>query len=518
MIFINPSANNRKNGLVLMEAFSRPVVPIGIGYLMAVCEREGIKFEFIDVRVENNVPGLIEEYISEMKPPYIFGFSVLTPTFRSAIDISRQLKKHYPDSIICFGGIHPTAVPEEVLSYECVDIVVRGESEDVVPELYRHLKAGSDFTHLEKLSYRRNGRIVHNQMGPTINDLDSLPPFPYHLFDSKRYDLNFVVSSRGCPYKCIFCSNRVSTGLAYRMRSAEPIVEELNMLNNKYGQNDIHFLDDNFLVNKKKIYVLLGEIRKRGLDKKMTFNFQARGDSVDYQVLKDMYDTGFKSVYFGLETASERIMKIINKGETVEQCARAVHMAKSIGFSVIATYIYAFPTETHEDRMKCVRMSKELGIDLVKFNNATPYPGTSLYNTAKRENRLNIQGLYENFYTISAFAENPLKKIPFSYVPKGSTEEEIRNDILFSHFAFYFTFHKIKTIFRQPTKCLKFNYEGTGKTIDFLKEVMRKMPSMSIVGLMLSLKFFQLFLSVLTRKNTSLTMGEFVELFNGFKE
>ncbi|MBT6048238.1 MAG: hypothetical protein HOG49_15660, partial [Candidatus Scalindua sp.] len=161
---------------------------------------------------------------------------------------------------------------------------------------------------------------------------------------------------------------------------------------------------------------------------------------------------------------------------------------------------------------------KELGIDLVKFNNATPYPGTSLYNTAKRENRLNIQGLYENFYTISAFAENPFRKIPFSYVPEGNTEEEIRNDILYSHFAFYFSFNRIKKIFKQPTKGLKFNYEGTGKIIDILKEIMRRMPSMSVVGLMLAVKFFQLFVSVLTKKNTSLTMGEFVKLFTDLKK
>lgn len=518
MILINSSPNNRKSGLVLMDAFSRPLVPVGIGYLLAVAEREGIRAEFIDEQAENDVIGLVRKYIKEMTPPYIFGFSVFTPTFKSAILRSKELKELYPDSIILFGGIHPTAVPEEVLSFDHVDLVLRGESEEVLPKLYRDIKAGRDYTYLKGLSFRRDGQIVHNERGPAIKDLDSLPPFPYHLFNPKQYDLNFVVSSRGCPHKCIFCSNRVATGVAYRIRSAKPIVDNLYLLYHKYGQRHIHFLDDNFLVNRKRIYTLLEEIKKRGLSGKITFSFQARGDNVDYQLLKDMYDTGFNSIYFGLETASERLMKVINKGETVEQCAKAVRMAKDIGFSIVATYIYAFPTETHKDRMDCVRMGKELNIDLVKFNNATPYPGTVLNDIAKRENRLNIQGLYENFYTISAFAESPFKKIPFSYVPEGNTEEEIRNDILYSHYAFYLDINKIRNIFRLPTKGLNFEFEAGRTVIALLKDFFKKLPGILSVGLMLLIKFVQLFFDILMRRNTSLSMRDFIRLFTGFKK
>jgi len=310
-----------------------------------------------------------------MEPPYIFGFSVLTATFKSAIGLSKQLKELYPNSIIIFGGIHPTAVPEEVLSYSHVDFVLRGEGEIILPELYRHIKNRKDFTHLENISYRQNGKIVHNIRSPIIKDLDSFPPFPYYLFDQKKkYDLGFIISSRGCPYKCIFCSNRVTTARGYRYRSAENIVAELEMLYYKYNRKSVLFLDDNFLVNKKRIYLLLEEIKKRDLHKKMIFNFQARGDNTDEKLLKDLYDGGFRSIFFGIETSSNRIMKIIKKGETVEEVVEAVKISKKIGYYVSATFIYALPTETHKDRMDCAMLSKDLQIDMVRFNNATPYP------------------------------------------------------------------------------------------------------------------------------------------------
>ena len=185
-------------------------------------------------------------------------------------------------------------------------------------------------------------------------------------------------------------------------------------MRSKYNKRYVLFLDDNLLVSRKRIYSLLEEIKKSGLDKKMTFNFQARGDNVDYTLLQDLYNSGFRSVFFGLETASERLMKVIKKGETVAQCIEAVKMAKEIGFHVSATFIYGLPGETHQDRLDSVLLSKNLKLDMVRYNNATPYPGTELYEIARKENRLNIQGIYENFNSVSTFIENPFKKIPFS--------------------------------------------------------------------------------------------------------
>lgn len=493
MILINSSP---KDALKIFQPFLPIYVPVGIGNLLAITKREGINAYFVDEQVEDDILGTIRKLTEKIERPYIFGFSVLTAAFKNAITLSEELKKRYPNSFIIFGGVHPTAMPEEVLSYKHIDFVLRGESERSLVELYRSLKDGRDFGLIDNLSFKREDGIVHNKLG-LIDDADAFPQFPYHLFTSKRYDLGFLISSRGCPYDCIFCSNRITTGKRYRFKSPETIGEELELLYNNHHKRYALFLDDNFLVSKERVFRLTNEIKKKGLHTKMTFNFQARGDNVSPELLENLYSAGFRSVFFGLETASERIMRVIKKGETVAKCVEAVKMAKEIGFHVSATFIYALPTETHEDRMACARLSRELKIDMARFNNATPYPGTELHKIAVREGRLNIQGLYENFNSVGTFVENPFKKIPFSYIPEGNTEKEIRNDILYSYFLFYFDISKMKRLFTRPSEGVGWFNAGEG-----LIAMCKKIPSLFFLGFMLFFKFGKFFLNQISGRAT----------------
>mgnify|MGYP001560701446 FL=1 len=212
MILINSSP---KDALKIFQPFLPIFVPIGVGYLLAFAQQQNIKVKFIDEQIDDNVVAKVIEYVKDMQQPYIFAFSVLTASFKSAILVSQELKNLFPDSVVVFGGIHPTASPEEVLSYKHVDFVIRGEGERELVELYGCIKENRYFTQVEGLSYRKDGAIIHNRVSQNPIDLDSLPGFPYHLFKSDRYDLGFVVSSRGCPHRCIFCRNRVTTGRKY---------------------------------------------------------------------------------------------------------------------------------------------------------------------------------------------------------------------------------------------------------------------------------------------------------------
>lgn len=507
MILINSSP---KDALKIFQPFLPIFIPVGVGCLLAACEQAGIKPRFIDEQVDDNVLDRVEEYVKDMEAPYIFAFSVLTAGFKQAVTVSEELKRKYPGSVILFGGIHPTAAPDEVMSFNHIDAVIRGEGERSLVEFYRCIKGGKDFTGIDGLTYRNDDRIIHNKMPTDIEELDAYPPFPYHLFSHSRYDLGFIISSRGCPYKCIFCSNRITTGKKYRYRSAASIAQELDMLYTKYDRRYVLFIDDNFLVSKKRTYELMDAIKSKGLHKKMTFNFQARGDNVNYELLRDLFDAGFRSVFFGLETASEEIMKTVKKGETVAQCVEAVKMAKEIGFHVSATFIYSLPGETHKDRMDCVRLSNELNLDMVRFNNATPYPGTELYDISKSEDRLHVKGLYENFNSVSTFIENPFNKIPFSYVPSGNTEEEIRMDILLSYLIFYLDFSRLKSIFASPDKGVGWFNAG-----EELMEFVKKIPPLLLMGALLTAKFSELFLYILRGKGSA---SSFREIYSMFRE
>ncbi len=487
MILINSSP---KDALKIFQPFLPIYVPVGAACLLAYLRREGIEADLVDEQVEKDALGKISSCAAKMRGPRIFAFSVLTAAFKESILLSGELRKRYPDSIIVFGGIHPTAMPDEALSYGHIDIVIRGEGERPLAELYRCVKNGRDYSRINGLSYRKGEKVFNNPVSAEVEALDNYPRFPYEIFDPKKYDLGFVVSSRGCPYRCIFCSNRVTTGRKYRYHSSAKIADDLELLHAKYGKRSVLFLDDNFLVSKERVYDLIGEIKKRGLDKAMIFNFQARGDNVTYPLLKDLYAAGFRSIFFGIETASERIMKAIKKDETVAQCIEAVGMAKDIGFHVSATFIYGLPGETHEDRKDALRLSRDLDLDMVRYNNATPYPGTELYEIAKGEKRLFIQGLYENFNSVSSFIENPFKEIPFSYVPEGNTEREIRNDILYSYLVFYFDFKRLKSIFANPEKGVGWFNAG-----DRIADLLKKIPAICFLFFILIVKFVKLLMS-----------------------
>ena len=500
MILINSSP---KNALKIFQPFLPISVPIGLGCLAAVCLKEGIPSAFLDEQVEPDMLSAVQKALADFRPPYIFGFSVLTASLKAALDLSKALKARYPDSVVVFGGVHPTAVPAEVLAHEQVDLVVRGEGENILVQLHQRIKNRADVSDLPGLSFRKNGQVVHNPMPADGVDLTSLPPFPYHIFTHEKYDLGFLVTSRGCPYHCIFCSNRVTTGKRYRFISNDLVMEQLEMLYTKRGQTFFMFLDDNFLVDKKRLYDLLERIKARGWHKVLRFSCQGRGDNVDRPLLEAMYEAGFKSIFFGIETASEDLMRLVQKGETVQEVVQAVHLAKSIGFFVSATFIFALPTETHEDRMNAVRLAKRLKLDQVRFNNATPYPGTELYQMAMSQGRMNIQGEYENFVSVSTFIESPFNPIPFSFVPEGSRETEIRNDILFSYLAFYWDYRKLLEIFVKPSQGAKWFDMGKG-----LGSILRKVPAVAYLFSMMGIKFIRMIADVILRRNTSLTLGE----------
>ena len=507
MIIINSSP---KNALKIFQPFLPIFIPIGPAILVNELAAQGITAHLLDQQVVKDVFSEVERLVRNLPKPWIFGFSVLTAAYRAAIETSMELKRRYPDSIILMGGIHPSAAPEEFLKYDHVDYVMRYESEYTLKEFYECAKAGGDPTSIPNLAWRGpDGAVVQSPRDTRRVDINALQPFPYHLFDRRHYDHGFVLSSRGCPYDCIFCSNRVTTGKKYRYNPTATVLAELEKLRDE-GEKFLIFLDDNLLVSKKRIYELLDGIRERGLDKDMTFSFQARGDNVDYQLLKDMYDHGFTSVFFGLETASEEVMKTVKKGETVEQCLNAVRMAKDIGYHVSATFIFALPGETHQDRMDAIRLAKELKLDMVRFNNATPYPGTELFQIAKEQGRLHVQGLYDNFVSVGSFIENPFDKIPFSYVPPQATEREIRNDILFAYFSHYWDWSEMKSALFGEDQGVGWFDMGDG-----LWGMIKKIPALIFLFSMVGVKFLGMFWDVAWGRHTKIKPRELMDVLIG---
>jgi anaerobic magnesium-protoporphyrin IX monomethyl ester cyclase len=427
MIFLCP-AESAFGGL-----FSRYMplsVPIAVGTLAGYLKMHGINTRVFDEQVQVLTPSILRELVQEQEAPYIFGISCMTAHVASAYRMAAMIKSEYPDSIVIAGGIHPTALPEEPLRTGHVDFVVRGEGEVALLELYRTIRSDQDPRNLASLSFHDGDRFVHNPEGPMLPDLDELPMFPFDLFSHPRYDLGFLVSSRGCPYKCAYCSQRMMTGTTYRYKSAQRVIQELDVLINKYNRRIVTFYDDNFCIKKRRVLELCDLIVDANFHKRCKFLLQTRADNFPEDLAPILAESGFTMVGFGMETGSDRIANLIGKGETVQQHLDAVELAKRYNMQVMLYMINGLPTETKKDRYKSFEIIMKTRPHAPKFNNLIPYPGTPMFDDLKQSDRLRIEENWTNFDSTMSATSSIFDKTPMPYVPETTSEFELRRDII----------------------------------------------------------------------------------------
>ena len=394
MIFINTATNSTG----LFKPFFPITLPYSIGYLMAILLKEGVDFAYIDQQVEKNVFKKIEENTIKLHKPYIFCISTLTESYGNAKLISKYLKEKFSDCVILVGGLHPSSMPEETLSHPYFDYVFVGEGEKEILNIYNKIKNRISLSECRGIIYRSNNNIIYNPEAELVTDLNSLPRFPYHLFrHEKKYNFGHMISSRGCPYNCTFCCLKNVGKRRYRYKDAENTVAELELLVSEYKQKEIAFFDDNFLANKDRIYNLCEAIRHSDKLKKCTYSFQARTRDMDKELLQEMYASGFKAVFFGVETVSDSILKEIGKDESHLEIENAIKTSQSIGLKVMTNFLFCLPNETKQVRKECVDFAIRNKVDLAKFNNVVPYPGTVLHDQVKANNKLIVKTDYSNF-------------------------------------------------------------------------------------------------------------------------
>ncbi len=444
MLLINPAAN--KFGGFLSRYV--PVgIPVAIGYIAAYLEQHDIRCAVLDEELLDITPAVLREKVEGLEKPYIIGLSCLTAHVGRGYQIAQMAKKEFPDCIVIFGGLHPTTQPEEALATGYVDFVVRGEGEEVMLKLHQAIRGGDDYSRLLGISYIQNEVIVNNPEAPLIPDINLIPPFPYHLFDNPKYDMGFLTSSRGCPYRCSYCSQRLLTGTTYRYKNADYIVEELDTVINKYNQPSVVFYDDNFCLKSKRVHELCDMIVDRGLHDKAELSVQTRADNViehgGEDLVRHMAESGFKHIGFGLETGIQRLADLTRKDETVEVHLEAKEMCEKYGMDVSFFMIFGFPTETADDRKETFNLVREAKVVATKYNNMIPYPGTPIYNELKDSGRVVITENWANFDSVLAMTTSIFDKTPLPYVPETCSEWELKRDIIRYNLKSYVNFKSI---------------------------------------------------------------------------
>ena len=398
------------NPPTLKGVFSHQLyLPMGLAYLAAILEENGHEVTVLDCpALEINHEELRTEIASF--EPNMVGITSMTPTIQSTLQSALVTKEACPDATVILGGPHATFMDKEMLTQEAaVDIVVRGEGEQTFLELANRMFDLKSIDRVEGITFRNGKQILRTPNRPPIQNLDQLPYPAYKYFPLSKYRLFGklflpIITSRGCPFQCSFCTSSRMFGEQFRARSPKNIVDELEMLRDVYGADAFTFYDDTLTHQKNRIFEICELVKNRKIG--IPWDCQTRVDQVSKEVLTKMRETNCQQIFFGVESGCQEILDALRNKTSIEQTMNAIKWAKEAGLIVAISVMVGYPGETKETLKQTLDFVEKTKPDDVYLSVATPYPGTELRRLVE-DMGLKIStdwGLYD---TLTPVFENP---------------------------------------------------------------------------------------------------------------
>jgi len=418
ILLINPFSFTRDG--------STPYLPYGVLYLAGYLREKGFTVDIFDANADETDPvRIIEE-----KQPFAIGLSVLTgPVIDEALKISRETKKKFKDIKIIWGGLHPTLFPGYVLKEKSVDYIIQGEAEEALAFLMKSLLKGKFDKSIKNVGYREKGKQIVNPMSNKLLDLDDLPMPAWDLVDVPKYIANrffasrvlTMATSRGCPFRCAYCFNQGLPYQKWRAISAKKIYEQLIHLKKRYKINGIQFYEDSFDTDKNRVK----EFCKLMIKNKPGVKWHHFSNIIycDEELLKLEREANCKYIEYGVESGSDRILKMINKAQNVEQIEKAFAICKKVGIKVGALFMIGYPTETMKELTETVDLIERVPAHIPICTIYRPYPGTPLHDYCVKEKgfhfptSLDEQGEFYRFSHMTDEMEN-LSEVDTKYLIK----------------------------------------------------------------------------------------------------
>ena len=392
---------------------------IGLGYLAAVLRKAEYDVKVLDCLISSHdhhsidsgfirygmTDSEIYDVIRSFQPDVVGISSMFTSYFRDAHNVAKITKQHRPDTLVIFGGSHTTTFPERVLEDPNVDLAVIGEGELTLLDVFERYKAKRSYHGIRGTVYRNNGKITREQPRAPIADLDQLPFPAWDLLEKDldiikrehqdnrfimRKPVGHLLTSRGCPNNCYFCSVKLAWGKKWRARSPQNVVDEIEYLMNRYGFKEFHFVDDNSSVSKKRMHDICDEILTRKINVKIATPTGIAISTLEYDLLKKMKKAGFYRLCFGIESGDPVMQKKIKKNLDLKKAHRIIQQANSLGFWTAGTFIIGHPNETMKEIRASLQFAKASGLDFALFYLLSPQPKTEVYRIMKDQGIIDL--------------------------------------------------------------------------------------------------------------------------------
>lgn len=379
--------------------------PVGLGYIAESLKRNNIDYQVIDMCLGYSTEDVIEK-VQEYRPDCL-GISLLSRDYKASYNLIDAVKAAAPTIKIVAGGPHISINREKALQ-ECpnIDFAVVMEGDYSMVKICQ----GDAPNTIEGILYREDKKILFTGTPTFLQDLDAIHFPRYDKFELSRYLKKAVglVSSRGCPYRCIFCSVKAVMGRQMRVRSAENFVEEVAYWHGQ-GLRTLEVWDDNFTFYPERVYEICDLMEEKGLtDIRFIVPNGVRADKVDFKMLKRMQEVGFRKIAFGVESASNSVLQFIKKSEKIEVIDKAIKTATDLGYDVVLFFIIGMPGETIEDVEKSFEFALRHPVASVNFYNLIPMPGTELYDWIMQHPDILLATPDEYINNMPAFDNMPL--------------------------------------------------------------------------------------------------------------
>jgi len=382
ILFINPSKTAG-------QRFTWP--HMGLGYLASCLKQKGVTVNIFDMRVVGSSLPTVFDIVGRFRPNYV-GITAMTEDMDRAGLVAEICKKVDPGILTILGGVHVSTLPFPTMSaFPQFDIGVIGEGEYVLPTLIEMLDRGESLDTLGGIVYRSHGAIKITALRPFIEDLDALPFPAWELFPLQLYrgynetigkhGLELpILTSRGCPFQCVFCAR--PSGSKARLRSPKNVVDEIERNYDRFKSRYLFISDENFTFNRSRVHRICHEIVDRGLD--IEWWCESRVDTCDRETLVLMKKAGCYLVSFGVESGNPEILRSIKKRITLSQCESFTRTCRELGIITEAYFILGHPYETRKTAEDTISFARKLNTDRMSIGIMVPLPGTEVANMASK--------------------------------------------------------------------------------------------------------------------------------------
>lgn len=361
---------------------------IGLASLGATLLDAGHDVKILEQSVSKDPRGELHSILNEYRPDFV-GIGFTSFLSGEAKELAKTVKDFNGNTVVIGGGVHCSVLPEETLRDTDFDVVVIGEGEITLKEIVDRVPLED----IDGIAYKDGKTIKRTKPRELIEDLDSLPVPAWHLYDLKKYHaprinarrnpVGSIETSRGCPYRCIYCNKSVF-GYRFRGKSAKRIVDEMEAML-EVGFKEIHIQDDMFSMDLQRAKATCDEIIRRGLKFPWNIYNGVRCASVDLEFFQKLKRAGCYRVSMGIESGNQEILDRIQKGITIEQIKEAVRLAKEAGVEILTFFLVGLPGETEDTMRQTIEFAKELDCDLNKVAIATPIPGTPMFEEYEKK-------------------------------------------------------------------------------------------------------------------------------------